>query len=174
MERPRRLRVFADANVLIRGVTFPRYPYEILRLAARHKIVLVLSPLVLDDARRYLAELFPEHLLKLNGFLATALVEVVPDPEPEQVAAHRDLVRDVKDVPVALAAAQARVDYLLSTDADLTDVNESTEGLRRLMAPGRVMKVGAFLDEIMGWSHSRLNTISKRRWSEIKGDVWGR
>ena len=67
MERPRRLRVFADANVLIRGVTFPRYPYEILRLAARHKIVLVLSPLVLDDARRYLAELFPEHLLKLNG-----------------------------------------------------------------------------------------------------------
>ena len=66
------------------------------------------------------------------------------------------------------------MDYLLSTDADLTDVNESTEGLRRLMAPGRVMKVGAFLDEIMGWSHSRLNTISKRRWSEIKGDVWGR
>ena len=62
MERPRRLRVFADANVLIRGVTFPRYPYEILRLAARHKIILVLSPLVLDDARRYLAELFPEHL----------------------------------------------------------------------------------------------------------------
>jgi len=174
MERPRRLRVFADANVLIRGVTFPRYPYEILRLAARRKIVLVLSPLVLDDARRYLAELFPEHLPKLDGFLATALVEVVPDPEPDKVAAHRDLVRDVKDVPVVLAAAHAQVDFLLSTDADLTDVNESTEGLRRLMAPGRVMKVGAFLDEIMGWSHSRLNTISKRRWSEIKGDVWGR
>lgn len=107
MERPKRPRVFADANVLIRGVTFPRYPYEILRLAARHKIVLVLSHLVLDDARRYLTELFPEHLPKLDGFLATALVEVVPDPEPDQVAAYRDLVRDVKDVPVVLAAAQA-------------------------------------------------------------------
>jgi hypothetical protein len=39
-------------------------------------------------------------LPKLEGFLATALVEMVEDPLLEEVAAHRDLVRDVKDVPV--------------------------------------------------------------------------
>jgi len=164
--------VFVDANVLIRGVTFPRYPYEVLRLAARRKIVLVLSSLVLNDARRYLAELFPEHLPKLEGFLTTALIEIVPDPTPEQVAAQRDLVRDIKDVPVVLAAARAHVDYLLSTDTDLTDTNKSTEKLRQLIAPGRVMKVGAFLNEVMGWSHTRLTAISKRRWNDIKGEIW--
>jgi len=164
--------VFVDANVLIRGITFPRYTYEVLRLAARRKIVLVLSPSVLDDARHYAAALFPEHLPKLDGFLATALIEIVEDPIPEEVMAHRDLVRDIKDVPVVLAAAKARVDFLLSTDADLTDVNESTVELRRMIAPGRVMRVGAFLDEIVGWSHHDLNAISRRRWSEIKGGIW--
>jgi len=108
MEEPRRYRVFADANVLIRGVTFPRFPYEVLRLAARHQIVLVLSPSVLDDARRYVGELFPDHLPKLDGFLNSALVEMVPDPSPDEVEANQDLVRDIKDVPVVLAAARQR------------------------------------------------------------------
>ncbi len=66
MDTPRRLRVFVDANILIRGITFPRYPYEILRLAARHVIVLVVSPSVLADARRYLSLLFPEHLAQVG------------------------------------------------------------------------------------------------------------
>jgi hypothetical protein len=30
-------RVFLDANVLIRGVTFPRFPYEVLQHAARKR-----------------------------------------------------------------------------------------------------------------------------------------
>ena len=59
MGSPKQLRVFVDANVLIRGITFPRYPYEILRLATRHEIVMVISPTVLADARHYLSTLFP-------------------------------------------------------------------------------------------------------------------
>ena len=50
---------------------------------------------------------FSQNIFKLDGFLATALVELVPDPSPEKVTAHRNLVRDVKDVPVVLAAASA-------------------------------------------------------------------
>lgn len=160
-----------DANVLIRGITFPCYPYEILRLAAQHAIVLVLSPSVLADARRYLGLLFPEHLPKLEGFLATALVETVADPTTEEVAAHRDLVRDLKDVPVVLAAARGGVDYLISTDADLTDVNPTTAALRQFIAPGRVMKPGAFLNEIAGWSHADLDAISQRQWRDIEGGI---
>lgn len=169
---PRRLRVFVDANILIRGITFPRYPYEILRLAARHTLVLVVSPSILADVRHYLSLLFPEHLPKLDGFLATALTEVIPDPSPEDVADHRDLVRDFKDVPVVMAAVSAGVDFLVSTDADLTDVNQSTEALRQFIAPGRVMKPGAFLSEVIGWSHDELDTISRRRWHDIRGNIW--
>ncbi len=174
MDTPKKLKVFVDANILIRGISFPRYPYEILRLAARHTIVLVVSPSVLADAHRYLSLLFPDHLPKLEGFLATALIEMAPDPTPEEVASQRDLVRDFKDVPVVKAAATARVDFLVSTDADLTDVDQTTEALREIIAPGKVMKPGAFLSEVIGWSHAELDVISRRQWRDIKGDIWSR
>lgn len=166
-------RVFTDANVLIRGVTFPRFPYEILRLAAKHEIVLVVSPSVLDDVRHYVGELFPDHLPTLEAFLATALVEIVDEPTPEEVDANRDLVRDVDDVPIVLAAAKAKVDFLLSTDADLTDVDESTKKLRQALAPGKVMRLGTFLNEVIGWSHNELAAISRRRWEDLKEKAWG-
>lgn len=130
MEPPNRLRVFVDANVLIRGITFPRYPYEILRLAAQHKIILVISPSVLADARYYLTTLFPDHLSKLDGLLSTAAVEIVAEPSRDEVYVHRHLVRDIEDVPVVLAAAKAQADYLVSTDSDLTDTNPSANALR--------------------------------------------
>ena len=63
-------------------------------------------------------------------------------------------------------------DFLLSTDADLTDVNETTEALRQFIAPGKVMKPGAFLSEVHGWSHHDLDAISRRQWHDIEGDIW--
>jgi len=163
-----------DANVLIRGITFPRYPYEVLHLAAQHKITLVISPSVLIDARRYLSTLFPDHVPKLDALLSTAAVEIVEDPTREEVLAHRNLVRDIKDVPVVLAAANAKVDYLVSTDTDLTDLDASTEALRQILAPGKVVRVGVFLNQVMGWSHEALTTISRRRWDDLDGGAWAR
>ena len=161
-------RVFADANILIRGVTFPRFPYEILRLAAQRKITLIVSPSVLDDVRHYLAELFPEHLPKLEAFLALANVETVAEPTKAEIESQRNLVRDFEDVPVILAAIRARVDYFVSTDADFTDENDSTEKLRGLLVPGKVMKPGVFLSQVIGWTHEQLDAISRRGWKEIR------
>jgi len=138
----RKPRVFVDANVLIRGITLPRYPYEVLRLGTEGKITLVTSSLVLADVRYYLARLFPDSLANFQAFLSVAAVEVVSDPDPSEVWANQRLVRDVKDVPVVLAAAAAGVDYLLSTDADLTDDDESTTGLRLHLQPAQVMPRG--------------------------------
>ena len=164
--------MFVDANVLIRGLTFPRYPYEVLRLAAQHKITLVISPSVLADVRHYLAALFPDHLPKLDALLAAARVEIVDDPTREEVLAHRNLVRDIEDVPVVLAAARARVDYLVSTDTDLTDLDASTKTLRQILEPAKAVRVGTFLNQVMGWSHEALSSIDRRRWDDLKGDAW--
>ncbi|MBN1135899.1 MAG: hypothetical protein JXM73_04905, partial [Anaerolineae bacterium] len=51
------------------------------------------------------------------------------------------LVRDAHDIPVALAAIAAQVDYLVSTDPDFTDVDSTTAELRRHLKP---MRVGCF------------------------------
>lgn len=167
MAANRKPRVFVDANVLIRGITLPRYPYEVLKLGAEGKITLVTSSLVLADVRYYLARLFPDSLPSFQAFLSVAVVEVVSDPDPSEVWANQRLVRDVKDIPVVLAAAAAGIDYLLSTDADLTDVDSSTAALRLRLQPAQVMRVGQFLHEVMGWSHAALEAISKRQWSDL-------
>jgi hypothetical protein len=60
------LRVFLDANILIRGITLPRFPYEVLRHAAKGDFIPILSPIVLDSARWYVQELFPDHREALN------------------------------------------------------------------------------------------------------------
>jgi len=157
-------RVFLDANVLIRGVTFPRFPYEVLQHAARKEIAAIVSPLVLDTARLYVRERFPDYQAALEALLEFVDLELAPDPPLEEVAAHAGLVRDPKDIPVALAAIAARAEYLVSTDRDFTDVDDTTAELRRHLKP---VSVGAFLHEVMGWSHEALSAIERRRWSDL-------
>jgi predicted nucleic acid-binding protein len=166
---PKWLRVFLDANILIRGITLPRFPYEVLRHAAKGDFTPVFSPLVVDSARWYVQELFPEHREALEILLTLLNYESAPDPSPEEVAAHAGLVRDVKDIPIALAAIQAQVDYLVSTDRDFTDVDETTSELRHRLTP---IRAGAFLREVMGWSSEALSAIERRRWSDLERPFW--
>jgi predicted nucleotidyltransferase/predicted nucleic acid-binding protein len=128
MPRPD-VRVMVDANVLLAGVVFPRWPWEILRHAVRGDFQLVLCPYVIRQARRRIAQRFPEFLEAFDGFLFRCPYELVPDPSPEDVQAHIGLVRDVTDVPVALAAMRAGVDHVVSEDKDLTAVDVTTAQL---------------------------------------------
>lgn len=53
-------------------------------------------------------------ILKLTAF------EVVPTPTAQQIAVHNTLVHDPKDIHAVLAAINAKVDYLVNSDKDLT------------------------------------------------------
>jgi len=143
----------------------PRMPYELLALAARGEITLVLSPQVIGDVQTYVAQKKPEHLTKLEDFLATVKYELVPDPSPGEVAAHATLIRDASDIPIVLAAATANVNYLITTDPDLT--NEETAKRVRERLGLRILRVGQFLDKVMGYSHDALAVISQRRWEDL-------
>ena len=169
MANEEKLRVFLDANILIRGVTLPRFPYEVLRHAAKGDFIPVFSPIVLDSARLYVRELFPDQQEALEVLLALLDYELVPDPPPEEVAAHASLMRDPKDIPIALAAIRANVDYLVSTDRDFTDVDETTAELRKHLRP---IRVGSFLREVMGWTSEGLSSIERRRWSDLERPFW--
>jgi predicted nucleic acid-binding protein len=100
--RERNLRVMVDANVLVAGTGWPRWPYALLRHAVAGDYQLVLSPYVIQEARHHLGRLVPHLLPDFEDLLAESQYEEVPDPAPEVVAAHSLLVRDAKDVPVAL------------------------------------------------------------------------
>jgi predicted nucleic acid-binding protein len=164
-----RSRAFLDANILIRGVTFPRFPYEVLRHAARKEIVAIVCPIVLDSTRLYVRERFPDHQGALEALLELLDLEVTPDPPLEEVVAHANLVRDAKDIPVALAAMAAQAEYLVSTDRDFTDVDDTTAELRRHVRP---VSAGTFLHEVLGWGHESLSAIERRKWSDLERPFW--
>lgn len=161
LEKPR---VFLDANVLLAGSAFARWPYEILEHATNGDFHLVLSPLVIQQARQHLQRRYPKHLDRFERFLRTTVYELVPDPTLTEVDAQRQLVRDFSDVPVALSAIAAGVDYLVSEDKDLTEQNVTTAELHRRV---KVLISGTFLREVMGWTSAQLEALRHRTWDDI-------
>lgn len=164
-DSPKRIRALTDANILFSGTVFPRWPREVLQHAAAGDFDLVLCPLVIDQARRNLKKRFPEYLDRFDEFLQLLDYELVSDPTQEAVEANRNLVRDLDDVAVALAAIVAKADYLISEDKDLTTQDNSTLELRKRT---KVVVSGTFLREAMGWTSEQLEAIRHRKWT----DVW--
>lgn len=154
----------ADANVLIAGILFPRWFHEFLRHALKGDFKLVLSTQTIREARERMAWGTPTQQQALEQFLADCDYEVVPDPSQKQVQENAGLVRDPKDIPIALAAINARVDYLVTNDKDLTAQDETTAALRGKIQP---IIVGRFLREVMGWESEELERIRKRNWSDL-------
>lgn len=167
-EAPRALRVMADANVLIAGILFPRWFHEFLRHALHDDFLLVLSEQALAEARARMARGSDAEQQALEQFLTDCEYELVPDPPRAEVLQNLDLVRDPKDVPIALAAIAAGVDHLVSNDKDLTAQDETTARLRQYVQP---MPVGRFLHDVMGWPSDELERIRLRTWRDLAPPV---
>lgn len=157
--RPDKLRVMVDANVLVAGLGWPRFPYEVLQ-----HYVLVLPAYVIDEARKHYSRLFPDSLERFEQFLEASVYEEVPTPSLDEINAHKSLVRDEADVPVALAAINAGVDILISQDTDFTDQDETTKELRQRLT---ILRPGTFLRQHMGWSSDQLEAIRSRTWNDL-------
>lgn len=159
------LRVMLDANILIAGVVWPRWPYEVLQHALCGDFHLVLSDYIIQQATRRFRVRFPAYLDQFDELMQISQYELVPDPTRAQVARNMDLVRDPSDVPVALAAMNGKVDYLVSEDKDLTVQDDTTARMRQKLT---VMISGTFLREVMGWSSEDLERIRQRNWRDIE------
>lgn len=164
-DQPKKTSVFVDANILLSGNAFPRWPYEVLKHAVNEDYRLTLCPLVIKQAREHMRELFPQHLPRLEKFLREVDYEFVPDPTQEEIDSNSNLVRDLSDVAIALSAIAAKVDYLVSEDKDLSTQDESTAELRRHV---KVLISGTFLREVMGWTSEDLEKIRHRKWDDLE------
>lgn len=160
----KKIRVLTDANILFAGASFPRWPREVLRHAVAGDYQLVLCPLIIQQARRNLQKRFPDYLDRFEEILQAVDYELVSDPTPEDIEANQNLVRDLSDVAIALTAINAKVDYLVSEDKDLTAQDKTTAELRRQV---KAIVSGTFLREVMGWTSEQLEAIRHRKWSEL-------
>jgi hypothetical protein len=109
-------------------------------------------------------EEFPQHFNRFEMLMDLIGYELVDDPDPDEMEANAGLVRDKSDIPVALSAIKANVDYLVTADSDFTDVDASTEELRQKI---RIARPGTFLREVMGWTSDDLAKIERREWSDL-------
>lgn len=162
-----KLRVMADANILIAGILFPRWFHEFLRHALRGDFKLVLSSQVIREARARMDRGTSAQQQALDQFLEGCDYEEVPDPAREEVERNLRLVRDPKDVPIALAAIEAGVDVFVTNDTDFTDRDESTALLRTKLEP---ISIGRFLHEVMGWRSPDLERIRRRTWDDVESN----
>ena len=69
------------------------------------------------------------------------------------------------DVPIALAAIAAKVDYFVTYDKDFTDKDKTTQRVREAI-PGIVLPP-VFLREVMGWTSEELEKIRLRNWRDL-------
>lgn len=157
-------RVAIDANVLIAGIGWPRWQHEILLHAVRGHFVLILSPIVIREARRRITTTFPDLLERFETFLLGIDYELAPLPTKEEIAANKGLVRQAKDIPIALSISAAQVDYFITYDRDFTDQDKTTERVRKAI-PGIVLPP-VFLRDVMGWTSEELEAIRHRTWSD--------
>jgi len=159
------IRVMLDANVLIAGSVWPRWPYEVLQHALSGDFQLVLSPYVIAQAEAQIAKSFPDNAWRFRQFIEGSNFELVQNPTKQQIEQAAGLVRDATDIPVALAAIEARADYLVSEDKDLTARDETTKQLRDQLT---VLLSGTFLRAVMGWSSDELEGIRHRNWVDLE------
>lgn len=155
-----------DTTVLLAGIIWPRWPYEVLQHALRGgDFQLVLSPTVIEEALRTFNKKFPAYTQRFEALLEVGTYEEVPDPSAEEVLANQDLMRDMTDIPIALAAIKAQVDCLVSEDKDFTARDRSTDKLHKQL---HVLLSGAFLRQVMGWTSEELEAIRHRDWSDLE------
>lgn len=124
-----KLRVMLDANVLFAAIGWPRFPYEVVQHAIKGDFKLVLSPRIIYEARGAVAFALPKRIKIFEATLEATNFDQVVDPTADDIFDNAGLVRDIKDVHVALAAMSAGVDYLISQDRDLTEIYESNQPL---------------------------------------------
>ena len=109
------IRAFVDSSVLFSACLSTRgASHEIIRESLRGNVDLVISRLVLQEAKRNLAQKAPQAVLLFSQFLTAVSFEVVGPSKHEvlQAAAYTEL----KDAPIVAAAKKAQVDFLVSLD----------------------------------------------------------
>ena len=148
--------------MLIAGIRLPRWPFEVMRAAARGMFALALPEQVVVEARRHLPG--QTRSAALDAFLTASRYAKFPMPAPERVTANLDLVSSAKDAPIAIALLDGNVDIFVTNDRDSTAPGATAD---RLNDRVRIMLAAVFLRDVLGWSSESLEAIRARRWEDL-------
>ncbi|MGD2158995.1 MAG: PIN domain-containing protein [Anaerolineales bacterium] len=109
------IRIFVDSSVLFAAAySATGHSRDLILMAAREEITLVISHLVLAETRRNLFESAPEVLNYLDLVIDNIPFESIQPTKREVIAASEFVV--LKDAPIVAAAKKAGVKFLVTLD----------------------------------------------------------
>jgi predicted nucleic acid-binding protein len=106
-------------------------------------------------------------------FLTKCPYKLFNDPPKYELESHINLIRDHKDLPLAVVATKNKLDYLVSNDKDFTATDDTTKKIKKKIT---CLTAGNFLKEVMGWTSENLEKIQRRKWEELEQEnyqLWG-
>lgn len=111
----REINLFLDSSALIAGIVSAKGAARaLLLLAESGQISVTISEQVLAETERAIARKVPLALSDLRQAILASQAQIVRDPSPDVVSAYPSLISHPADVPIVLAAMQAKVDYLVT------------------------------------------------------------
>jgi predicted nucleic acid-binding protein len=105
--------IFLDSSALIAGaISETGAAHALLQLGESEDITLTVCEMVIVESERSIAKKSPKNLNDLRALIKTAKLRIVADPTKKEVQAGLYLIDDPSDVPILLAAMNAKVDFL--------------------------------------------------------------
>ena len=86
----------------------------LLLLAESDLLLITISEQVVAETERAIARKAPKALADLRKAILASKTQIVHDPTPAKVKANLHLIAHPADVPILLAAMEAKVDYLVT------------------------------------------------------------
>ncbi|HLO28285.1 MAG TPA: PIN domain-containing protein [Anaerolineales bacterium] len=134
--------IFLDSSALIAGaISESGAAHILLNLGESKDIILTVSELVVVESERSMARKSPGNINALRRLIKSANLRIVANPARKEVEANLYLINDPNDVPILLAAMNAKVDYLVTHNRKhfLDDPKVVERSGLRIGTPGDVL-----------------------------------
>lgn len=131
--------VFFDSSALIAGIVSAQGAARALILLAEdEKILVTVSEQVIVEVERNIARKAPKALPFARELILRTNLQIVRDPDIEEVLQHQNWMGHAADVPILVAEMRARVDFLatLNTKHFIDDPEVSRRSGLRIGSPG--------------------------------------
>jgi predicted nucleic acid-binding protein len=107
--------LFLDSSALFAGViSASGASRALLVLAEGGQITITVSEQVVVETERAVARKVPGALPDLREALRSTGLRIVPDPSFDEIKEYASIISHKADIPIVVAAAQVRMDYLVT------------------------------------------------------------
>jgi predicted nucleic acid-binding protein len=149
-----RISIFLDSSALFAGIVSRSGAARVLLLLGEaQRIDLLISEQVIAETERAVARKAPAALPILRQMILHSQAKVLHDPPIEETRLHLYWMAGPSDVPILLAAMQARVDFLVTLNRRhfLDDPQVAQRSSLRIGTPG----------DALAWMRSQLSRVDE-------------